>query len=269
MYFKEYLRARNCLVMYTIVWAAIFGVTTLISVWLPAMGVDVNASHGGGGAKHAVTVSQVAWPALLGVAAFLAAIVSTVLGSTLSQENDGHLEFALTKPFSRVTYASTSIVVDLAAVVAAELIGFAFIMLHYLIFHRTTAQLVAGPDPFLSAIRLTLFPLAWYAIIAGLSAGTRGKAGIVQGLIWPLTFLLAVLRDIPPVGMWVGWHNLFVALNVINPLMYTSYQDRVSDTTITLVGPIEYPGLVSAMMLLLFIVVGWGAALLQWRRVEA
>jgi hypothetical protein len=269
MYYKEFLRARNSVFIYTLVWAGLFLLTAILSVWLP-MGEEAHkAAHVGG------NLIPQPWPNLLGFAAIAASIVATVLGSTLSQEADGHLEFALTKPASRVAYASVMIAVDFAAIFVAVFVGFAFVWLHYAIFHHTTTgccqgyRLVAGPDPVFNALRFLLFPLAWYAIIVGLSAGWRGKAGIVQGLIWPLAIAIAALRELPSTGGWQAWHDLFVALNVFNPLMYVSYDDRVSETTVQFAAGHALPAIVSAAMLALFMFAGWASAALQWRRVEA
>ncbi len=268
MYYKEFLRARNWVFVYALVWGILFALTSLITLWLP-MSVDSD-NHKVSAATDAVAgLAPLPWPFLFGVAALAASIIATVLGSTLSQENDGHLELALTKPYSRVAYATTVIAVDLAAVVVSELVAFAFIVLHFFIFHRTSTQLIPGPDPIFNALRFMLFPLAWYAIIVGLSAGLRGKASIVQALIWPVALGLVALREIPATGAWQAWHNVFVAINAFNPLIYVSYHDRASDTTLRVVGASALPAVVSATVLAALIIAGWIAATMQWRRVEA
>lgn len=247
MYYKEYLRARGALFVFIIV-AAILLVLSFAGMVLTN---SVNS-----------TPDTIPWPALLAVAGFAATIMATILGSTLSQENDGHLELACTKPHSRTQYAATAIAIDLAAILATQLIGFAFILIH-IIFVHPAERLVSGPDAGVNTLRFILFPLAWYAIIAAFSAGLRGKAGIVQGLIWPVTLVLVVLREVP---LSMPWHSLFVVINVINPLVYISYQDA-SDVKIIGASPAHV--VASAMMLLALLIVGWVAATVQWRRVEA
>lgn len=269
MWFKEYLRARNTVGIYTIVFAVIFIASSLLTWWLPMSGIDVDAQHVAANGQVTSTLVPLPWPSLVAVAALMASIISTVLGSTLSQETDGHLELALTKPYSRVAYATTSIAVDMAAIIVAELVALAFIMLHVLIFHRTTNVLVSGAEPFVNALRFTLFPLAWYAVIAGISAGLRGKAGIVQGLIWPVAIGMAGLREIPGSGSWQIWHAAFVALNVINPLVYESYTDHGTSADISIVAGNGIGVAAAAAALLLFVIAGWAAAALQWRKVEA
>jgi hypothetical protein len=269
MWYKEYLRARKTVVIYTIIWAAVFVGSSLLTWWLPMSGIDIDAQHAAASGQVTSTLVPLPWPSLVAVAALIASIVATVLGSTLSQENDGHLELALTKPYSRVAYATTSIAVDFAAILVAVLVALVFIMLHILIFHRTTNVLVSGADPFVNAVRFTLFPLAWYAVIAGISAGLRGKAGIVQGLIWPVAIGTAGLREIPGSGNWQIWHAAFVALNVINPLVYEAYQDHGTSADISIVAGNGLGVAVAAAALLLFVIAGWAAAAFQWKRVEA
>jgi hypothetical protein len=246
MYYKEFLRARGAFVIFVIVG----GVLLVLSL----VGMAI-VPHGNG------NMAAAAWPEMLVTAALFASIMATVLGSTLSQENDGHLELACTKPCSRTTYATTMITVDMAAILLAQLAAVAFILIHYVIGHGIT-HFVAGPDAAANAVRFLLFPLAWYAVIAGLSAGLRGKAGVVQGLIWPVATILVVLRLAPLSGIW---HNMFVAVNVINPLMLVSYHQG----EVTIVGPTSLPVVASAVMMAVLVIAGWAAAIMQWRRVEA
>lgn len=249
MYYKEYLRARRTLVIFSIV-AAILLVISLAGMMLTTGAVRYSPQ-------------AVSWAELLDVAALAAAVMATILGSTLSQENDGHLELAFTKPYSRATYAATVIAIDMAAIVLALLIGFGFVAIHIVLGHPNE-RIVAGSDAAMNALRYTLFPLAWYAVIAGLSAGTLCKsAGVVQGLIWPVAFVLVALRDAP---FNAAWHNAFVALNVINPLTYISYHNH-GDVTIVAASQLQL--VESAAMLAALVAAGWVAATLQWRRVEA
>ena len=268
MYYKEFLRVRKPIFVYTVVLSIGFALTSLITLWLP-MTVGTESQNASRATDAAAALVPLPWPALLAVAAFFAAIVATGLGSTLSQENNGHLELALTKPYSRARYATTAIAVDLAAILVAEFVALVFIVLHIAIFHRTTNELVSGPDPIFNALRFMLFPLAWYGIIAGASAGLRGKAGIVQGLIWPVALVLAALRDIPATGAWQTWHNVFVALNAFNPLIYVAFHEQASGTTIHLVGATALPAALGAAVLAGLLIAGWLAATWQWRRVEA
>jgi len=259
MYYKEYLRTRSALIVFTIVGLILTAIPLVI-----AAGAHLDMGDPPGAKPGAV--HELPWVALLGVASLVASVMATVLGSSLSQENDGHLELACTKPYSRTKYAATTMAIDMAAIVASMLIAFVLIEIAgYLIhvFSHRDVRFIAGPDATVNAIRFTLFPLAWYAVIAALSAGTRGKAGVVQGLIWPVTLGLAGAREAPFGSVW---HNIFVVLNTVNPLIYASYQDP-GDITIVGVSPLHV--VTSAVMLAVLVVAGWVVATIQWRRVEA
>lgn len=248
MNYKEFLRARRCFVIFAIISAVLF-VISVVGMWLVP-----ESRHGTN------SMGAPAWTEILVTAAMFAAIAATVLGSSLAQENDGHLELACTKPYSRFTYATTVIAIDMAAILLCQLTAAAFILLHYVFGHGIT-HFVAGPDAAANTFRFVLFPLAWYAVIAGLSAGLR-TAGVVQAFIWPVALILAVLREVPP-GFW---HNLFVALNIINPLTLVSYHQG----DVTIGGPTTSPNVIlGAAMLAALVIAGWGAAIMQWRRVEA
>lgn len=266
MYYKEYVRARGAIVVFLVVAGILLALSLLIS-YASSGHVVLGSSH----EQNAVVVKSVGgpdtipWPALFGAAALAAAIMATVLGSTFAQENDGHLELAFTKPYSRAKYAATTIAIDMAAIVLTLFLGFAFILIPIFLL-GFGHLLVPGPDVAINAVRFTLFPLAWYAIIIGFSAGLRGKAGIVQGLIWPVTLALVALREAPFNAMW---HKIFLALNVINPLIYASYQDQSNDAKVMIVGASPENVVWSAAMLALLAAAGWIAATLQWRRVEA
>ena len=264
MYYKEYLRARKSLAIFILVATCLLGISLLISMGGPVVvniGDDQKAAHDAARAAAHVTVG-IPWLEFFGAAALIAAVMSTVLGSTLAQENDGHLELACTKPVSRTRYVATAMGIDITAVVLTQLVAFAFILIPIYLFGHRTIHLVQGHDAGVNALRLALFPIAWYAVIVGLSAGTRGKAGIVQGLIWPITLALVALREAP---FSSAWHSVFLALNAVNPLIYASYKSG----DVNIIGATPLNVLTSTVMLGVFVVAGWAAATLQWRRVEA
>jgi hypothetical protein len=265
MFYKEFLRVRGALVVYSIVLAILLCISTLITVSTSKVDLSI-----GGGAAQAATVTHATidngatpWLVLLAMAGFSAAIMATVLGSSLAQEND-HLEVACTKPCSRTAYATGVIAIDLAGILIALIIALAVAFSgFFVIAAKTGAHLITEPDAVSNIARFLLFPLAWYAVIAGVSAGMRGRAGVVQGLIWPVAMFMLVLRQVPLGGIW---HGIFVALNVINPLIYISYQSK-ADVVIVGAGPAHV--LLSTLILVAFVVAGWFAATTQWRRVEA
>ncbi|HXW76601.1 MAG TPA: hypothetical protein VEJ20_04250, partial [Candidatus Eremiobacteraceae bacterium] len=154
MRYKELLRVRNALAWYAAVWGLGFVATSLLTLYAGMGDVD----HGLRAHATFAAPEPEAWPTFVAAAAFFAAIIATVLGSTLAQENDGHLELVLTRPRTRAQVVATAIAVDLVGIVAAAAIGLLFIMLHIAIFHSSgrfgqQITIVNGPDPIFNTLR--------------------------------------------------------------------------------------------------------------------
>lgn len=264
MWYKEYLRVRNALFWFTV---------TLLAM-LAFIGIVMISSHGGGHVSVVVGpdptikpsshgIEALPWVALFSVAALAAAILATVLGSALSQENDGHLEYVCTKPRSRSAYVAMLMAVDGLGIIVATLIAFGFVYAAVEIIVGNLTRITWAPVDLPNAVRFALFPVAWYAIIAALTASTR-RAGIVQGLIWPIALGLGGLEvvPLPPV-----WHTIVSVIDAVNPWTYITVSDKQAGFQI---GPGVFAGpTVAVIALLLLCVAGWIAATLQWRRVEA
>jgi hypothetical protein len=296
MFFKEFLRVRSTLLWFTVVLVAIAAGIQVVAMLAPGAmtsndsgakatttttvraktsqhvgpagfkgGVNVAVTDEQGKAHSATATSkgpqETPWVELFGAAGFIAAIVSTVLGSTLAQEND-HLEVAWTRPRSRTGYATTLMAVDALGIIIAQLIVFAFIIAHMASYHPDQ-HLVAGPNDALNAIRFMLFPLAWYGLIVALSASMRGRAGVVQGLIWPIALGLTALPEAPLPGIW---HRILVAISLINPISYISYSEH--DNGIA-TGAALSSATLAVAALAAIVVASWAAATYQWRRLQA
>jgi hypothetical protein len=269
MYFKEFLRVRNALLWYTLTLALIAGFVVIVSLFSPP---DSNAHTDVVTIKHTVhgvattttaRLDELPWAALFGAAGVFAAIVATVLGSTLAQEN-GHLEVAWTKPRSRTKYATALMAVDAVGIIVAQLITFAFILIPVMVFGKGE-HLTNGPSDALNVVRFLLFPLAWYGLIVALTASLRGRAGMVQGLVWPVALTLAVLGIVPLPEIW---HRIFTGINFINPMSYVTYRDPGSDVQI--ITSAGFPNVaLAAVVLTLIIAISWFAATYQWRRLQA
>jgi hypothetical protein len=298
MYFKEFLRVRSSLLWFTVVLVIISGLIEIVVLVSPramnsdetktnttvradatrhAGGVGVKITQRGQGVVN-VTVTDdqgrvrsrarsegasqtTPWIVLFGAAAFFAAIVSTVLGSTLAQEND-HLEVAWTRPRSRTVYATTLMGVDALGIVAAQLIAFGFIMFHMAIYHNDQ-HIVGRPDDALNALRYALFPLAWYGLIVALSAGMRGRASVVQGLIWPVALGLGGISAAPLPDVL---RRVFGTINLINPMTYVGND---AQSTEMIAGSLLSSVTFAVTALALIVVASWALATYQWRRLQA
>jgi hypothetical protein len=201
------------------------------------------------------------------LAAWVAAILATVLGSSLGQEED-HVALAWTKPHSRTEYATTLMAVDGASIVIGQLITFGFIAALTAGLSHSALRIVGRPDDLLNAVRFTLFPLAWYMVIIALSAGPRIRAGMVQGLIWPVSIGLAAVGAAAPAPV----NHIFAFANILNPILYTGYHAGSFSSGVvvdTESGPFLVSAGLSTLALAAFVVVGWFAATFQWRKLEA
>lgn len=264
MYYKEFLRVRHALLWYLIGLVATALFITIINL---ASGSHVSVMVGDV-PKVPAKVEAVPWVALFAGAGFLAAIMATIFGSTLSQEAD-HLALAWTKPRSRTEYATTVMLVDAAGIVTSQLLAFAFILGVLLVLAHNDVRLVAGRNDLFDLARFMLFPLAWYGLIVALSARLRNRAGVVQGLIWPASFVFAgfVVAPVPPV-----MHEIIVLVNYLNPIVYTSYVDVASGTHVNATpanGLMLASAGASTLALAAYVVLCWFVATAQWRKLEA
>jgi len=185
------------------------------------------------------------------------AFLSTGLGLTFAAENEGHLEFAWTRPITRERYALGIVAVDLAGMLVAFLLSIAIVSLGVLAcggieFFATSHVRAADFGPALLGLGL---PILMYAWIAALSASLRrGRAFAI--LIWPAMGVLALFATqtapgspFKPVLVWLNTY--------VNPLAIFA-QDQQHDLTI---ASTAY-GLAFAALLI-------AATIGQWRRLEA
>jgi hypothetical protein len=157
--------------------------------------------------------------------------------------------------------------IDAAAILITQLIAFAVIVALFYVLSPPNVRPTGGPDDVLNVVRFTLFPLAWYAVIVALSARLRNRAGIVQGLIWPVALGLGALIALP-----APWRQIFAAINFVNPILYTSYHaGSVSSGVVIDTGDDKFAisAGIGTLAFLVYIAVSWFAATYQWRRLEA
>lgn len=252
MYYKELLRVRAGVTAYAI--------TIAIAAIIVAV-INAGASMSPDAATKAHTAA-IPVVAIFAIAAFLAAILATVFGASLNCDGDGHMELVGTRPISRAGYALQVMLVDVAGIVLAFLLTVGAAAIVALFLAKRTVVWQFDSDFLANALRFTLFPLAWYAILQALTAGHRGRGGLVQGLIWPVAFGMIVLSLVPLPAVW---HAIFAALNVVNPFAYATYETNAQGV----VSEVGIKVLLDALALALLTLVGAVAAALQWRRVEA
>jgi hypothetical protein len=259
MFYIEQLRVRNSLIWLIVTLAITLGIVFLVNALTPHGHVNVSV---GDDAPSAAGSSPTTFVALLGAASLIVGgIMATIWGNALAKENDGHLEVAWTKPYSRTTYASAVMLVDAVGLLLSVILGFGAILLILMDVHAPVT-FGARPSDFMDITRFLLFPLAWYALIVALSARLRG-GGTVQGLIWPIALGLTGLAAVPlpPV-----WHAIAKMISFLNPLTYLQYHEN--DFSL-MTSTIMAPALLSDIALAVFLIGGWALATTQWRRMEA
>jgi|GEM_PF-1040824 len=198
------------------------------------------------------------------VCGFLAAIFASVIGGSLSKENDGHLELAWTKPTSRQKFAGTMFAIDAAGILASGLLAFVTaIVVGWMFLGRPV--LVWTPDTTGNIALAILFPLSWYALGQALTASLQ-RAGPVLGMSWVigLACLATVHVPYPVIQLIVR------TFNTSNPLAYYSSQNghpsTIDGVSPTLLAATQFNDILA---LLAITIIAITASLVQWRRLEA
>lgn len=276
MYYKEFLRVRNIFVAFAI---TIVAVALFVGLLSGHGKVNVSVDAPAQVAPHLATVSassdtsttNIAGPGievtdvnhgapfavLLAIAGFVAAIFATVAGTCLAAENCGHLEIAWTRPASRVAYAARLMLVDVGGIAAIFVFTFA-VSLALLYAKGWQSYVYMGHDVLPLLLRFVAYPLAWFGLVAALTASVRARAGAIAGFSWLAAGLLLILLTL---NLPAAIHAVVESLNYLNPLLYGSYS--------TGAGFVGMTNAISIGGLLGIAIVGTGAALAQWRRLEA
>ncbi|MBC5815526.1 MAG: ABC transporter permease [Candidatus Eremiobacteraeota bacterium] len=195
---------------------------------------------------------------------FFAAVFASVIGGSLSKENDGHLELSWTKPVSRQTLAFTLFAIDAAGILAAGLLAFVTALVIEGMFLGRPV-LVSSADTAGNLAMAVLFPLAWYAMGQALTASIR-RCGIVIGMMWVAAIMSISLLSIPNALL----QTILRAINTINPLAYYVTQNGHT-TTVNGVSATFLAATQGADILALgaITILAITASLVQWRRLEA
>ncbi len=200
------------------------------------------------------------------IADAMAFVIATLLATPFARENDGHLEFALTKPVSRTTLALGIIGVDLAGIVLCSFMTVVAAILCQAMFELPQFDF-SGIN--MNAIVMGfIFPFAWYAMVNAATASLSRGYGAIQGFAWPVAILVTVFALMPWGNSVLGEavHGIFWVVSRIDPLSYLSTV-KPDQATGQLVAAPEF-GIRALSELLLFAVYSV-LAVLQWRRVEA
>jgi len=247
LYYKEILRVGKSFVPFVGTLAAI----ALLCIAIPNSSISLGAN------VH----PQIPIVFFFIIAGISAAILATIIGTSLAAENDDHLEVVWTLPASRLAYALRVMAVDVLGIILlfafAVLAGLAIIYAHgfgrYLVFDQDSGG---------QLLRFLAYPLAWFGVSQALTASLRSKAPLYAGLAWPVAIVLLLLYEAP---LTTPLHMILKVMNLINPLVYGSYASGTSVTAELL----TLNALVAAGALLALWLAGSGVALAEWRRLQA
>jgi len=189
--------------------------------------------------------------------AYALAFLASALGLTFAAENEGHLEFAWTRPVTRERYALGIVGVDIAGMLVAFVLSIVIVILGILACGgiELFAKSQFSARQLGESLLVLGFPVLMYAWIAALSASLRrGRAFTI--LIWPAMSILAVFASQTPAGS--PFKPVLVWLNsYINPITIFAESEHHALTI-----PWTMYGLAFAAVLL-------GTMIVQWRRLEA
>ena len=191
-------------------------------------------------------------------------LTATMLAAPLAKENDGHLELTWTKPVSRSAYALASIGVDIAAIVASQILTVAAILACATIFVLPNM----GFGSILYMGLALLGPITWYALLTTISASVKRGPGLVIGMGWlGAVFIGGIAKGTAHMtdsALGNAVHQVTQAIAYFDPIAYLSFGDGgvVPNGVIHGVGETLA---VLGVLAVLYIV----SAVLQWRRVEA
>ena len=272
VYYKEWLRVRRALIIVCIGAAALlilhylFIVATgsLSSHTAGSTNVFVIGADAGGSAHASQTDTRaddmVPLSIFFSIAGVVAAIFAGLWTGGLSEENDGHLALAWTKPVSRTRYALTLMSIDLVfvACIFALTVIFSAIITYQ---HGDLHLLRIDHDAWLNLTRFALVAVAFYALAQGSTASLRHHSGAVRGVVGAVAIIVAALADshFPPL-----WKGLAKLVDYVNPIAYMSYSYPHPQP----LQPFATWGL-NLAALGAITALGITAALWQWRRLEA
>lgn len=197
---------------------------------------------------------------LVVIAGFVAAIFATVIGASLSRENDGHLELVWTKPSSRERAALAMFAIDTAGILASFALCAALVHACIALFVGWPV-LTFSPNSGLSFAIALLFPLAWYALTQGLSASLGRSGRLVAGILWVPALLVPSLLVIDNPIL----RGALRAVDTINPVAYFGvHTDAPYSPTL-----LPHTPLFNLTALAAITILAIAASLVQWRRLEA
>ena len=202
-------------------------------------------------------------------AIFVGLIVATMRALSFASENDGHLEMTFARPVSRELVALRIVATDMLTIVATEALtivaGIAGLAMYVF------PSLAISPYTAAVLLAAVLIPMAWYGMLLCATASMKRGYGIVVGLAWPIALGLPGVASIQSSLPFLrGIQVLSATLMHIDPLWYLHAVTINSDESMKDLASVWSRSTDTALLSVAILAVVYiGAAMLQWRRVEA
>ncbi len=272
MLYVEWLRVRRRLTIFMSIVLALtallvlptyFGHTYVdthggISIGISGPGTPVGS--GSQGLQQLVAQLHIPFSALLGIAGLLAYIFAAQVGSSLNAQN-ASLHLTFTKPQSRERIAFLFFGIDLAGIAIAFVLCLLIVCVLPLALFGLLGHVYADPFIATSAAVAIGAPFMYYGLLQGATAWSRGGAGAIIGLSWPL-FLVTANPGVPPFGP--VFNALLAFVRFLNPLEYLG--GAITRVVMPAVTTEPLAAIVASVWIIG--IAGCALATFEWRRLE-
>lgn len=203
------------------------------------------------------------------LAIFVGLIVATMRALSFASENDGHLEMTFARPAARELIALRIVATDFLTILATEalaiLAGIAGMAMYVF------PNLAISPYTVAALLAAVLIPMAWYAMLLCATASMKRGYGVVLGLAWPIALGLpgfaSIQSSLPLLKMLQALSSMLMHIDPLWSLQAVSINSKESINDLASVWNRSTDAALLSVAILAVVYIG--AAVLQWRRVEA
>ena len=246
MWYVEFLRARRAL--------GIYGLVLLGATVLAVIGRFYSKNN-----LHFV-IPEIESIGL--VSAFMTAVFSTTLATSLAHHVAGHLDIAWTKPSGRLGVLASVLAVDVVALVCAFATTLAW-TIGILAIYGGTLPVSIDLTSFARLALELLIAISFYMLVQGITSGQSRRAGAIAGLAWPV---LLILQAAPTMGLPPAITRAINVLDYLNPLRLFGFAFHSRGSAMPYIDTFGWFSTLDASVI---VALGLAIAVLRWRRLEA
>ncbi len=246
MWYVEFLRARRALGIYGLV---LFGATVVAVI---GRFYSKNSLH--------FVIPEIESIGL--VSAFVTAVFSTTLATSLAHHVAGHLDIAWTKPSGRMGVLASVLAVDVVALVCVFPTTLVWTIGILAIYGGIVPVSVDSQSFARLAVEL-LSAISFYMLVQGVTSGQSRRAGAIAGLAWPV---LLILQAAPSMGLPPLIARAIDVLDYLNPLRLFGFGFQSRGSAMPHIATFGWFSILDASVI---VALGLAIAVLRWRRLEA